>query len=152
VRQVEVALDEGRTVLESLTSPTNPDDHFMVDPTKWHFYAMDAYRIIGQDSLAEVYAEETLRLGVDENGVERSPMRNAEARITLAVLAERAGDHTGALSHGFRALESARQSIPHLRMVASELSREFDRTGHGDDPDVQQFRRALSIAPLRKVS
>ena len=63
-------------------------------------------------SFAEVYAEETLRLGVDENGLERSPMRNAEARITLAVLAERAGDHADALAHGFRALESARQSNP----------------------------------------
>lgn len=152
VRQVEVALDQGRTILESLTSPTNPDDHFVVDPTKWHFYAMDVYRIIGQDSLAQVYAEETLRLGVDENGVERSPMRNAEARITLAVLAERAGEHDEALAQGFRALESARQSLPHLRMVASELSREFERSGHGDDPDVRQFRGALTTAPLRKVS
>jgi hypothetical protein len=152
VRQVEVALDQGRAILESLTSPANPDDHFAIDPTKWHFYAMDVYRIIGQDSLAQVYAEETLRLGVDENGIDRSPMRNAEARITLAVLAERAGEHDEALVQGFRGLESARQSIPHLRMVASELSREFDRTGHGDDPDVQQFRRALATAPLRKVS
>jgi tetratricopeptide (TPR) repeat protein len=152
IRQAEVALDQGRTILESLTSPLNPDDHFVIDPTKWHFYAMDVYRIIGSDALAQVYAEETLRLGVDENGVERSPMRNAEARITLGVLAERAGEHDEALAQGFRALESARQSIPHLRMVASELTREFDRTGHGDDPDVQQFRRALATAPLRKVS
>jgi len=36
-------------------------------------------------------------------------------------------------------------------MVASELTREFDRTGHGNDPDVLEFRRSLA-APLRKVS
>jgi tetratricopeptide (TPR) repeat protein len=152
VRQVEVALDQGRTLLESLTSPSNPDDHFMIDPTKWHFYAMDVYRNIGRDPLAQVYAEEVLRLGADENGVERSPMRNAEARITLAVVAERAGEHNEALAQGFRALESARRSIPSLRMVASELSREFDRTGHSNDPDVQEFRRLLAAAPLREAS
>jgi hypothetical protein len=151
VRQVEVALDEGRTILESLTSPSNPDDHFMIDPTKWHFYAMDVYRNIGRDPLAQVYSEEVLRLGTDGNGIERNPMRIAEARITLAVIAERAGEHDEALAQGFRALDSARRSIPSLRMVASELTREFDRTGHGNDPDVLEFRRSLA-APLRKVS
>jgi thioredoxin-like negative regulator of GroEL len=78
-------------------------------------------------------------------------MRIAEARITLAVIAERAGQHDEALAQGFRALDSARRSIPSLRMVASELTREFDRTGHGNDPDVLEFRRSLA-APLRKVS
>jgi len=142
-RQAEVALDRGRTLLESLPRPSNPDDHFVIDPTKWHFYAMDVYRNIGRDPLAQVYAEEVLRLGTTETGEERSPMRNAEARITLAVIAERSGDHDTALTEGFKALRSARKSIPSLRMVASELSREFQKAGHGTDPDVAQFEAAL---------
>lgn len=32
---------------------------------------------------------------------------------------------------------------PSLRMVASELSREFQKAGHGTDPDVAQFEAAL---------
>lgn len=144
-QQVEVALDRGRTLLEFLPRPPNPDDHFVIDPTKWHFYAMDVYvyRNIGRDPLAQVYAEEVLRLGTTETGEERSPMRNAEARITLAVIAERSGDHGRALTEGFNASRSARKSIPSLRMVASELSREFQKTGHGTDPDVVQFEAAL---------
>lgn len=95
VQQVEVALDQGRKILESLPPAANPDDHFVIDPTKWHFYAMDVYRNIGRDALAQVYAEEVLRLGITDSGIERTPMRNAEARITLAVIAERAGPCRG---------------------------------------------------------
>ena len=152
VQQVEVALDQGRRILESLPPATNPDDHFVIDPTKWHFYAMDVYRNIGRDALAQVYAEEVLRLGIAESGVERTPMRNAEARITLAVIAERAGDHAQAVSQGQAALRSARKSIPSLRMVGSELLREFRRAGHADDPDVLDFARTLSMEPTKDVA
>ena len=152
VQQVEVALDQGRKILESLPPAVNPDDHFVIDPTKWHFYAMDVYRNIGRDALAQVYAEEVLRLGVTDSGIERTPMRNAEARITLAVIAERAGDHTEAVSQGQAALRSARKSIPSLRMVGRELSREFERAGHADDPDVIDFAKTLSAEPSRDVA
>ena len=53
---------------------------------------------------------------------------------------------------GFQAVEAARRSIPSVRTVASEWVREFDRTGHGDDSDVQEFRRALATVPLREAS
>lgn len=143
-QQVEVALDRGRTILEGLPRPSNPDDHFQIDPTKWHFYAMDVYRNIGRDSLAQVYAEEVLRLGTADDGTERSPMRNAEARITLGVIAERSGDHDEAISQGFRAIQGGRQSLPSLKMVATELTSEFARTGHGEDQDVRDFQAALT--------
>ncbi len=104
---------------------------------------MDVYRNVGNDALAQVYAEETLRLGVSAAGIERSPMRNAEARITLGVIAERNGDHQEALSQGFAALSSARKCLPSLQMVAAELVSEFRRSGHADDQDVRQFEAAL---------
>lgn len=152
VQQVEVALDQGWKILETLPPATNPDDHFVIDPTKWHFYAMDVYRNIGRDALAQVHAEEVLRLGVSEAGVERTPMRNAEARITLAVIAERSGDHSEAVRQGQAALRSARKSIPSLRMVGSELCREFERAAHAADPDVVDFTRALSAEPAQSVA
>lgn len=107
---------------------------------------------LAQGALAQVYAEEVLRLGITESGVERTPMRNAEARITLAVLAERAGDHAQAVIQGQAALRSARKSIPSLRMVGSELCREFQRAGHADDPDVLDFARALTAEPSQDVA
>ena len=53
-------------------------------------------------------------------------MRNAEARITLGVVAARAGDKEAAVTHGQRALIGARRSLPSLVMVGQELSGEFD--------------------------
>ena len=149
VQQAEVALDRGRAILETLPVPANPDDHFAIDPTKWHFYAMDVYRILRRDALAQLYAEEVLRLGVTETGVERTPMRNAEARITLAVIAERAGDHATAVAHAHAALQSARKSLPSLEMVARELVREFETAGHLDEPDVQEFIYEVTAASTR---
>jgi hypothetical protein len=51
-RQVEVALDRGRYLLESFT-PHNLDHHFMVDPSKFDLYAMDCYRILGRGCARE---------------------------------------------------------------------------------------------------
>jgi tetratricopeptide (TPR) repeat protein len=128
-RQVEVALDDGRALLEQLPYPDNPDNHFAVDPTKWDYYSMDCYRILGAGSdtpgtetkLAESYARDVIRLGVDATGAELSPMRNAEARITLGVIAARGGDVELAVEYGNRALAGRRLSIPSLLMVSSEL-------------------------------
>jgi tetratricopeptide (TPR) repeat protein len=127
-RQVEVALDDGRALLEQLPYPENLDNHFAVDPAKWDFYSMDCYRILGgrdtgstENKLAEAYANEVLRLGIDSAGVELSPMRNAEARVTLGVLSARQGELERALDYGRRALAGDRLSVPSLLMVSSEL-------------------------------
>lgn len=127
-RQAEVALDKGRTLLEALPYPEDLDNHFAVDPAKWDFYSMDCYRILGaqnagstENKLAESYANDVIRAGTDAAGFERSPMRNAEARITLGVIAARQGDVELAVDHGRRALLGDRQSLPSLLMVSREL-------------------------------
>ncbi|WP_231929763.1 tetratricopeptide repeat protein [Micromonospora inositola] len=121
-RQVETALDKGRTLLESLPYPEDTDHHFVVDPAKFDFYAMDCYRIAGEDRLAEMYAREVIRSSTDPDGTDRKPMRQAEARITLGVAAARAGDLERAVSYGRRALEGDRKSLPSLLMVSKELA------------------------------
>lgn len=126
-RQVEVALDRERSLLESLPRPSNPDHHFQIDPAKWHFYAMDAYRNLGEDSLAVTYADEVLRLGTAANGQQRSPMRSAEAHITLGVAAAREGDLDTAATHGYSALNGTRRSIPSCAWSAANLSRSCPR-------------------------
>lgn len=62
-RQTGVALDRGRRQLDAMPYPGNLDRHFVVDPTKFDFYA----------------------------GKERAPMRLTEARVTLGVVAARQG-------------------------------------------------------------
>ena len=101
-RQTEVALDQGRSLLESLPHPENLDHHFVVDPSKFDFYVMDCYRVLREDKLAETYAHQVINTGTGYDGVERSPMRNAEARVTLGVIAAREGDLEQAVSLGSR--------------------------------------------------
>jgi len=131
-RQTEVALDAGRRLLEALPYPENVQNHFVVDPGKWDFYSMDCYRKVGDNQLSENLAHEVLRAGTDFDGTERSPMRNAEARITLGVVAARGGDLGAALAYGEQALQGDRQSLPSLMMVAGDLSAVLTQQYDGD--------------------
>jgi tetratricopeptide (TPR) repeat protein len=137
-RQVEVALDAGRRLLEGMGFPENPENHFTVDPAKWDFYAMDCYRKLGEDRLAETLALEVLRAGVDYDGSDRSPMRNAEARVTLGVVAARQGAVDEAVSYGMKALGGDRQSVPSLAMVAGDLGSVLSRE-HAEVPEAREF-------------
>ena len=131
-RQMEVALDKGRKLLEATPYPENLDHHFVVDPAKFDFYAMDCYRLAGEDRLARTLADEVLRAGTDFDGVERTPMRNAEARVTLGVAAAREGDLEQAVAHGERALTGERKSVPSLIMTSRELAAELRKRYAGE--------------------
>jgi hypothetical protein len=122
-RQTEVALDSGRRLLEALPYPDNLDNHFVVDPTKFDFYAMDCYRHLAEDRMATTLAQEVIQAGTDFDGTERAPMRIAEARVTLGVAAAREGDLTGAIHYGQEALSGQRKSIPSLLMVSRDLTK-----------------------------
>ncbi|MFF4409852.1 XRE family transcriptional regulator [Streptomyces sp. NPDC001404] len=143
-RQVEVALDSGRRLLEGMSYPTNPENHFTVDPAKWDFYAMDCYRKLGEDALAETLAREVLRVGVDFDGTDRSPMRNAEARVTLGVVAARQGAIDEAVSYGMKALGGERKSLPSLAMVAEDLGGALARD-HQEQPQAREFLDHLRV-------
>lgn len=119
------SLDLGREILDRLPRPERTDHHFVVDPAKWGFYAMDAFRIAGRDDLAEQYACAVLTDGRRPDGTEQSPMRMAEARLTLATVAARAGDLEQAVALGAAALGTDRVSLPSLVLVASELDGEL---------------------------
>ncbi len=128
-RQVDVALDQGRALLEQLPYPENLDNHFAIDPAKWDFYSMDCYRILGshdtattENRFAGSYARDILRSGIDSTGFDRTPMRNAEARITLGAISARQGDLEQALGYGRQAIAGERLSVPSLLMVSGELA------------------------------
>jgi tetratricopeptide (TPR) repeat protein len=122
-RQTEVALDRGRRLLDSLPYPENLDHHFVVDPTKFDFYAMDCYRMLADDQIAGNLADEVIRASTDFDGTERAPMRLAEARVTQGVIAARQGDLEHAINAGMRALDGQRKSLPSLLMVSRDLTR-----------------------------
>jgi hypothetical protein len=122
-RQTEVALDKGRRLLESLPYPENLEHHFVVDPTKFDFYAMDCYRALANNKMAENLADEVIQASTDFDGRERAPMRLAEARITLGVIRAREGDLEGAVDQGQRALTGERRSLPSLLMVTRDLTK-----------------------------
>jgi hypothetical protein len=66
---------------------------------------------------------EVIQAGTDFDGKERAPMRLAEARLTLGVVAARQGDLEGALGQGQRALSAERRSLPSLLMASRDLTR-----------------------------
>jgi hypothetical protein len=70
-RQTEVALDRGRRLLDSMPYPENLDHHFVIGPTKFDFYAMDCYRHLGDDRIAESLATEVIEAATDFDGTER---------------------------------------------------------------------------------
>jgi tetratricopeptide (TPR) repeat protein len=145
-RQVELALEQGRILLEDLPYPDNLNNHFVVDPAKFDFYAMDGYRIVGDDKKARLYANEVINSSTEPDGTESKPMRAAEARLTLGLLAARAGDLEDAIALGERALSGDRKSLPSLLMVSSELT-DLLRTRFANDPTAMEFVdkvRALS--------
>jgi len=127
--EVHTALAHGSELLDRLPYPERPENHFVVDPDKWDFYAMDTYRIVGEDELARRNAEEVIRRSMNPEGVVIAPMRKSEAELTLAVIAARQGDVDEASSRGVMALQDGRHSRPHLVMVASELDDELRTYG-----------------------
>ncbi|SCK62670.1 MULTISPECIES: XRE family transcriptional regulator [unclassified Streptomyces] len=144
--QTEVALDKGRQILELQPYPENIENHFVVDPAKYDFYRMDALRQVGGDlRLAGQLANEVIRSGTDFDGTERSPMRIAEARVTLGVVAAREGDLDTAIAYGERALVVERKSLPSLAMVAADLGKAL-KAHYGNSSEAQSF-----VAHLREL-
>jgi len=136
------ALERGRQLLDRFPRPDRSDHHFTVDPDKWDVYAMDAYRMAGDDGRATYHARRVLATGIAPDGSERSPMRMAEARLTLGVAAARAGELEEAVSIGMESFRATRRSLPSLLLVAGELDVELWRR-YPNEQAMKDFREAL---------
>jgi transcriptional regulator with XRE-family HTH domain len=142
VQAVRAELERGRHLLDQFARPSRPDHHFVVDPDKWDFYAMDAYRLVGDDELAAHHAQEVLTLGTAPDGTERAPMRMAEARLTLGVVAARSRELENAVTLGMSAFRTERRSLPTLLMVAAELDTELSHR-YPNERSARDYRAAL---------
>ncbi|NYI07659.1 helix-turn-helix transcriptional regulator [Allostreptomyces psammosilenae] len=150
---VRKALDHGRGLLDRLPRPAHPEHHFVIDPDKWDFYEMDAYRLLGDDARAGAHAAEVIRLGTRADGTTRSPMRVAEARLTLGVGSARSGELEEAVDNGMAAFEPARKSLPSLLLVGSELDAELQARYPREvaTRDYREHLRALATVARRAL-
>lgn len=144
-RNVARALEKARVLLDSLPYPDRVENHFVVDPQKFDFHAMDCCRLSGDNELAEMHAREIIRQSTAPDGTVVSPMRKAESELTLGVVAARRGRLDEALSHGHSALSISRRSQPSLLMVGSELDQEL-RQNFPDSSGTRAFHRSLLAA------
>ncbi|MGS2804835.1 XRE family transcriptional regulator [Nocardia sp. MW-W600-9] len=141
-RAVQSALDEGRAILSRMGHPADLHNHFVVDATKFDFYAMDCCRVAGQDRLAERYAQQVINNSTRPDGSVRNPMRVSEARLTLAVVAVRDRDLERAVEEGMAAFTAGWRSLPSLAWIAGEAAREIIERYPGD-PRTQAFLEQL---------
>jgi transcriptional regulator with XRE-family HTH domain len=140
---VRRALDQGFRLLDGHEHPTRPDNHFVIDPTKWDFYAMDCYRIDGDNTRAAEHAQEILRLSQRPDGSDRSPMRATEARLTLSIVSLRDGDIDRATDWARKAFNTDRKSVNTLSMITDELHHEA-RKLFGDDPAINALNDIIA--------
>ncbi|WP_222932707.1 XRE family transcriptional regulator [Nocardia yunnanensis] len=131
-REVEKALAQGRSILDTIEHPSNLDNHFVVDPQKFDFYAMDCCRVAGDDRRAESYARQVILTSTRPDGSIRKPMRVSEAHLTLAVVAVRDRNLELALDEGLQAFSGKRRSLPSLMWIAGETAREMIERFPGD--------------------
>jgi hypothetical protein len=122
----------------------NPRNHFVVDPDKFDFYAMDVYLVGGDNVRAALHANEVLSAGQGPDGEDLAPMRMAEARVALGIVAAREGDLDRSVSYGTRAFRAHRKCLPSLLLVASELGREL-RERYPEERSTREYLEQLAI-------
>lgn len=140
--EVRRALDQGFRLLGRHQHPTRPENHFVIDPAKWDCFAMDCYRIGGDNTRAAEHAQEVLRLPQQPDGSDRSPMRATEARLTLSIVSLRDGDIDRATGWARQAFSASRKSVHTLSMIANELYLEA-RKQFGDDPAINTLNNVI---------
>lgn len=142
--EVAASLERGRELLERTPLPSDTRNHFVIDPAKWDFYAMDCARRVGNDGLASTLAEAVIKNSTTPGGVVVSPMRMAEAELTQAAVEARAGDAAQAVTTAVAALERGRRSLPSLIMVGQEVADLV--VGHPASADFRQHLAELRPA------
>ena len=148
-KRANEALRTAGTVLSRLPRPEHPEHHFVFDASKLSFYAATCYTWLGDRQHARDQAEQVIRQCLEIPGQVRWPIRLAETRIDLGLVAAGEGEIDEACELGRQALASERKSGSTLGRVA-ELDAVLMR-GHPDVAEVvdlhEQFqaaRRALT--------
>lgn len=123
------ALERGQLILDARPQERDLASHFVVDPDKYTFHEMDCYSVLAAATgdehvreMAQKLAVAVLDASTAADGTWRSPMRAAQAHLTLAVVAAQAGDLPTALELADQAFSIPRQSLPSLLTSAGDLA------------------------------
>ncbi|MCX9191025.1 hypothetical protein C3Y87_06300 [Carbonactinospora thermoautotrophica] len=118
-QEAREAMERGWAALERLPVPEHPEHHFVFDRTKYDFYVASCFQWLGRDDQAERFAAKVF--ADCESRRPGWPMRYAETKIGLGVIAARRGDLEQAVANGLEALGIERKSGPSLMARAQEL-------------------------------
>jgi tetratricopeptide (TPR) repeat protein len=143
-RGAEAALRHAAGVLSRMPVASHPEHHFIFDATKLSFYAATCYNWLGEAERAEEHANHVITQCLEIPGAVRWPMRLAENRVDLGLVAARRGQVDEAAHLGAQALTSERKSGGTLGRVA-ELDAVLLRD-HGDASEAQELHEQYVLA------
>ena len=126
---------QAATALALMPTPSHPEHHFIFDASKLSFYAATCYTWLDEAERAEEHAHQVISQCLEIPGVVRWPMRLAENRVDLGLIAARRGQADEAIHLGTQALISQRKSGGTLGRVA-----ELDAALLHDYPDAVETR------------
>lgn len=131
-KQTDQALSQGASMLAQLPIPEHRENHFVFDHTKYMFYAATCYATLGDDDRAEEHAVEVIAQHVRPDGTSNAPMRTAQARIDLGIVAARRGELDQAVAYGKSAFEFERKSMSDLVSRSADLDRLLQERYRGE--------------------
>jgi hypothetical protein len=131
-------------VLSRLPRPEHPEHHFVFDASKLSFYAATCYTWLGDGEHAREHAAQVIGQCLEVPGQVRWPVRLAETRVDLGLVAAREGRVDEACELGRHALASERKSGSTLGRVA-ELDALLMR-GHPGVGEVVDLHEQLQAA------
>jgi tetratricopeptide (TPR) repeat protein len=144
-RRAEAALNRGSAMLGRMPLPAHPEHHFMFDLAKWMHYAASCYVLLGDNDRAEEHALEVVAQHSRPDGTTNAPMRTAQARINLAIVAARRGQLDRAVAYGESAFEYERQSLADLASIAADLDNILQQRYRGEQLAREFHERHLQI-------
>jgi tetratricopeptide (TPR) repeat protein len=144
-KNADAALQRGAATLARMPIPAHPEHHFMFDHTKWLFYAASCYVWLGDDDRAEEHALEVIAQHARPYGTSNAPMRTAQARMDLGIVAARRGQLDQAVAYGDSAFQYERQSLTDLVSSSADLDRILQQRYRGEHLAREFHERHLHI-------
>jgi hypothetical protein len=146
-RRAEEAMRTAGTVLARLPRPEHPEHHFVFDASKLSFYAATCYTWLGDGEHAREHAAQVISQCLEVPGQVRWPVRLAETRVDLGLVAAREGRIDDACDLGRHALASERKSGSTLgRVVELDALLMREHPGVGEVVDLHEQLEAARQA------
>jgi tetratricopeptide (TPR) repeat protein len=133
--EAEQAMRRGATALARLPVPSHPEHHFVFDASKLSFYAATVYAWLGESDRAVEHGTEVVAQCLALPDTVRWPIRLAETRVDLGLVAVQRDQLDEACHLGTLALASQRKAGSTLGRVA-----ELDQALMRRYPDASEAR------------